>query len=78
MNCENEALDLVKKLFVNNDEYDFKNEKDANQFAKELLSCLENTYSSEGYHHKYKTLEAFMYTHHADSVAYWLFEEKYC
>lgn len=77
MNRLQEELDLVKKLYVNNGEYDFDDEKEANKFAKELLSNLEEKYSSEGFHHQYESLKDFIYTSHADSEAYWLYEDQY-
>lgn len=77
MSFENEELALVKQLYVNNGEYDFDNEKDAEKFAKDLLYHISEEYSSEGYYHKYKTLKSFIYTHHSDTIAYNLYEGEY-
>lgn len=77
MNDHKENLELVKRLFVNNGEYSFKDEKKANEFAKRLLSDLESEYSNEGFHHKYEELSDFIHSHHADSTAFFLYQDKY-
>lgn len=72
-----ESLNLIKRLYVNNGEYDFDNEEDSETYAKRLLSLIENEYSGEGYYHKYEELKEFIFTHHADSIAYSLYEGDY-
>ncbi|PHA03127.1 hypothetical protein COE51_01385 [Bacillus pseudomycoides] len=73
---ENERLKLIKGLYVNNGEYDFKNEKDAECFAKELLWKIESLYSEENYYREYEELSDFIRSHHADSEAYWLYKDR--
>lgn len=70
-------LEIIKRTLVNNGEYDFTNEEIANKFAQRVLYEAENDYRSEGYHHKYKEFEEFLYSHHVDSIAYWLYKDKY-
>jgi len=70
-------MELVKKLYVNNGEYDFSNDIQANRFTLDLLHRIQNSYTSEEHCHRYKTLEEFIYSHHADSEAYWLYEDNY-
>lgn len=77
MDDRKENLELVKQLFVNNGEYDFKDEKKAEEFARRLFSDLEDEYSNEGFHHKYDELSDFIHSHHADSTAFFLYQDKY-
>ncbi|MFD0587742.1 hypothetical protein ACFQZE_06985 [Paenibacillus sp. GCM10027627] len=70
----NEELELIKKLYVNNGEYQFRDDKDANKFAVDLYWNIHNLYSSNGYYHKFETILDFIYSHHADSEAYWFYK----
>ena len=72
-----ENLELVEKLFVNNGEYKFKDEKQGKKFARELLSRVESEYSEENYYREYDELSDFIRSHHADSTAYFLYQDDY-
>ena len=72
-----EYLKIIKDTLVNNGEYDFENMTKANKFAKQVLSEAEDKYSNEGYQHKYEDFKEFLYTHHADTIAYWIYEDNY-
>lgn len=72
-----EYLQIINDTLVNKGEYDFKEEKTAQKFAKEVLSEAEDQYIEEGYHHKYNDFKDFLYTHHVDSIAYFIYEDEY-
>lgn len=77
MDDHKENLELVKQLFVNNGEYKFKDEKQANKFARQLLSHIESEYSEENYYREYDELSDFIRSHHADSTAHFLYQDNY-
>lgn len=77
MTTHKENLEQIKKMFVDSGEYSFKDEKTSNKFIKDVLWKAENQYSSEGYHHKYKELKDFLYTHHVDAIAHWTYQDDY-
>ena len=68
-------LEIIKKVFVNNGEYAFKNEKDAERFAKELLGRIEDLYQDEHYYREYENFSDFIYTSHADNEAFHLYDD---
>ncbi|WP_440109948.1 hypothetical protein [Paenibacillus sp. QZ-Y1] len=72
-----EYLKVINDSLVNKGDYIFKEENDAQRFAREVLSEAENQYSDEGFYHTYEDLKDFLYTHHVDSIAYFIYEEKY-
>lgn len=77
MNDHKENLKLVEDLFVNNGEYNFKNEHKAREFVVQLLSRLESEYSEENYYREYEELSDFIRSHHADSTAFFLYQDNY-
>lgn len=77
LNRTESELELIKKLYVNNGEYEFTSDNEADNFANDLYWNIHNSYSSDGYYHKYETIEEFIKSHHADSEAYWLYEDKF-
>lgn len=72
-----EHLELVEQLFTNNGEYNFKNEHRAKEFVVQLLSDLESEYSEENFYREYDELSDFIRSHHADSTAFFLYQDKY-
>ncbi|KAF6620601.1 hypothetical protein HFE03_08085 [Paenibacillus sp. EKM102P] len=77
MEEEYERLKVINDTLVNKGEYIFKEENAAQKFAREVLSEAENQYSDEGYYRTYEDFKDFLYTHHVDSIAYFIYEEKY-
>jgi hypothetical protein len=76
MNREEDHLQIVKEAFVNNGEYTFNEDMKAEHFAKKLLSRIEDSYQEGNYYREYKTLIDYIYSHHADNLAHWLYAEK--
>lgn len=72
---EKDYLQLVKQVFVNNGEYNFDNERDGELFAAKLLRNIEDLYQEEQFYNKYPVFSDFIRTHHADSAAFWLYED---
>ncbi|MDZ5608593.1 hypothetical protein U2I54_16200 [Bacillus pseudomycoides] len=72
---EDVNLQKVREVFINNGEYDFENEKDAERFAKELLWKIESLYREENFYREYEELTDFIISHHADGEAYWLYTD---
>ena len=70
-------LSLIKSLYVNNGEYDFEKESDAEEFAKGILYKAQRQYNDEGFYHKYEEFKEFLYTYRVERIAFWLYEEKY-
>ncbi|MCP1184910.1 hypothetical protein [Paenibacillus sp. 1781tsa1] len=72
-----EHLQVINDTLVNKGDYFFKENSAARRFASEVLSEAENQYSDEGFYHTYEDFKDFLYTHHVDSIAYFIYEEKY-
>jgi hypothetical protein len=70
-------LQIINNTLVNKDEYNFEDKSKAIKFANEVLSEAEDEFSREGYHHKYADFKDFLYTHHVDSIAYFIYEDNY-
>ena len=77
METHKENLKQVRKMFVDNGEYSFKDEVTANKFVKDVLWKAESQYSGEGYYHKYEHLEDFLRSEHVDKIAYWTYSDDY-
>ncbi|QNR65361.1 hypothetical protein IAQ67_15815 [Paenibacillus peoriae] len=74
---ESDYLKVISDTLVNKGEYNFKEEKTAQKFAREVLSEAQYQYEDEGYCHKYEDFKDFLYTHHVDSIAYFIYGDKY-
>lgn len=77
MEKEYEYLKVINDTLVNKGEYNFKEDKSAQKFAREVLAEAENQYSDEGYFRIYEDFKDFLYTYHIDNIAYFIYEEKY-
>lgn len=71
-----ERLQKIRELFVTNGEYEFSNDKDAERFVKKLLWKAESLYSEENFYRDHEDFFDFLCTHHVDSLAYFLYEDK--
>lgn len=68
-------LQTVREVFVLNDEYSFNSEDEAERFVKKLLWLIESSYSEGCFYREYEELSDFIYSEHADSLAYFLFTD---
>ncbi|MFJ8529008.1 hypothetical protein [Bacillus sp. NPDC094106] len=66
----NVHLQKVKEVFINNGEYDFDNEQDAERYAKKLLWRIESLYQEEDFYRDYEDLSDFIISHYAGSEVY--------
>jgi len=76
-NINNKYFAVLTRMFIRSGEYTFQTEELAQKFINELLVEAERAYSDEGYYHKYEEFQEFLYTHHVDGMAFWLYEDKY-
>jgi hypothetical protein len=68
-------LQTVREVFVLNDEYSFDSENHAERFVKKLLWLIESSYREGSFYREYEELSDFIYSGHADSLAYFLFTD---
>jgi hypothetical protein len=68
-------LQIVREVFVNNGEYNFKKGVEAERFAQELLSRIEDSYEEGNYYREYENFADYIRTSHADSDAFWLYND---
>ncbi|MED3912870.1 hypothetical protein P4597_27705 [Peribacillus simplex] len=74
---QKECIDVLTRMFINNGEYEFSNQKEARKFIKKVLSISEEMYSSEGYYHKYEDFKDFLYTSKVDGIAWDVSQGEY-
>ncbi|MFA1510046.1 hypothetical protein ACDN41_12520 [Priestia aryabhattai] len=72
-----EYKEVLKRLFVDSNEYYFESETKSSAFIDKVLLIAENSYSEEGYHHKYEEFEDFLYTSKVDGFASDVFNGEY-
>ncbi|MFP3513302.1 hypothetical protein SB775_27805 [Peribacillus sp. SIMBA_075] len=68
-------LQTVKKVFVDSEEYSFDSEQDMERFVKKLLWLIESSYGEDNFYREYEELTSFIYSEHADSLAFFLFTD---
>ncbi|WP_425203647.1 hypothetical protein [Priestia megaterium] len=72
-----EYKEVLKGLFVNSNEYQFESENKENRFINKVLLLAKNSYSEDGYHHKYEEFKDFLYTSKVDGFAFDVFRGEY-
>lgn len=66
-----EYIDILHKMFIQSGEYKLKNKSDEYDFLEKVLWSTEDLYTEENWYRDYPDFKDFLYTHHADSIAYW-------
>lgn len=72
---EDTNLQKVREVFINKGEYEFDNKQEEERFVKKLLWLIESSYSEGNYYREYEELTNFIYSEHADSLAFFLFTD---
>lgn len=74
---DEEYKTILKRMYVDNIEYEFFDEGQAQRFINKLLSESERLYKDEHYYHKYKGFKDFLYSSEVDRIAYSVFYGDY-
>jgi len=70
-----EYYDILYKMFITSGEYKLMNKSNEEEFINRILWSADDLYIEERYYREYPELKDFLYTHHIDSIAYWLSNE---
>lgn len=74
---EAEYKNILKRIFVDNGEYQFESNNKAQRFINKVLSEARLQYEEEHYYHKYNDFKDFLYASEVDGIAYFVFEGEY-